>query len=164
MKALTFTLALAALCAPAFSPTARAADVELTGYFDYTRSSRAYNYDGYIYTSGRKSAIRAGYSRYGSMYGGDIENYSPYTSGSLSWELWRFNYYGGYTGTCLTTYGLGYLYGGDYFGDAYADVDFKSPGKYGYTTMVLSEYQYSPYYGYYDWFEDDRITLGYEYF
>ncbi len=133
----------------------QATDVALEGYWSASiNNSRSYSYYGYS-MSGRYSRMGAGYYRYGRISGGDITNndYYSYYSGSLSLEFWRLSYYGGTSGSIMFTRGYSGLSSGYFYSGVYQSGYFRSPGRYGYGDISLSEYDYG-------WYEVDDIPFS----
>ena len=136
-------------------PATQATDVNLEGYWRYfLQGARTYFPYG-TSQSGRYSNLGAGYYRYGYISGGRISNRDSYRSGSLSLEFWQLDYYASGSGRIMFTRGFGPLYSNYYYPSVSKSGYFRSPNRWGYGKLVLTEYA-----GNGRWQAVDRINFG----
>jgi hypothetical protein len=90
---------------------AKAADLDLRGYGSVSESPYE-SYSGYgAAQGGRYRNLGAGYYRRTTIGVDAIRNYSSFSSGSISFELWAMPYYGATSGTVLMTTNAGTVFG-----------------------------------------------------
>jgi hypothetical protein len=136
------TVAATALCTfTAAIPETQAAEVRLEGYGYYLRSrTERYYGGGGKKQSGRVKYLQSDYYRHTEIGVDFLTNYSPYKSGSLSFEFWAMPYYGATKGIILMTLGTSPLSADSAKKNFHADGYAVSLDAYRYPELNLWEY------------------------